>query len=117
MPTAQIVYLQAVAGDAFEAMTQTVVAVFAEECKAAAWLHSACHVRHRFFRGNPLMAPTLTLPDAAFASAMSHHRVRLAQVPPGALVVACTCAERLAPPLADHTMVCKCRTKGADVAP
>jgi hypothetical protein len=58
-----------------------------------------------------MAAAPLTISDAAFASGM-RHRLGLSQMPPGALVVACDCAERRPPPTADHAMVCNARTKG-----
>jgi hypothetical protein len=101
LPSAQREYSRCAAVGAFQSLLDRFGSAGAAGLKLQARLRSCASRPASIFLDTLLMAAPLTISDAAFASGM-RHRLGLPQMPPGALVVACDCAERR-PPLPQTT--------------
>jgi hypothetical protein len=97
LPSAQRKHSRCAAAGAFQSLLGRFCAAGAAGLKAQARLRSCASRPASIFLDTLPMAAPLTISDAAFASGM-RHRLGLSQMPPGAPMVACDCAER-PPPL------------------
>jgi hypothetical protein len=97
LPSAQRKYSCRAAAGAFHSLLDRFSAAGAAGLKAQARLYSCASRPASIFLDTLPMAPPLTISDAAFASGM-RNRLGLSQMPPGAPMVVCDCAERPTPP-------------------
>jgi hypothetical protein len=82
---------------AFQSLLERFSAAGAAGLKAQARLRSSASRPASIFLDTLPMAPPLTISDAALASGMRHY-LGLSQMPAGARMVACDCAEQPTPP-------------------
>jgi hypothetical protein len=98
LPSAKREYSHCAAAGAFQTLLDSFGAAGAAGLKLQAQLRCCASRPASIFLDTLPMATPLTISDAAFVSSM-RHRLGLSQMPPGAPMVACDCAEQPTPPL------------------